>query len=522
MNKDLTITELENTFFQKHRLSKGEAFKYVEEVRNDKTVKNIQVKQDASYISALMYLYNGEFEKARKLISKFTFSYMKYPFQKFYIDCFNLLGLIETEEGNNYLAIFNIEEAIAIAKAHHVNKKLAMLYSNLEMPYEAIGDYKKLAECNEQCFKYISKKGDPNQYAIYIFNKATVEFELGHYDKSEALLKIGAEVNSKNGKFESFILSSVLLQLRIDKHLDRKEAFEKDLAEYRETIKKIKPSLIYTRDNCDLIDILFETGKFDDMNEAISRLEKINSENHSLDNDIFLASIKGRYYQKLGFMDKANEELIKQNQLLKQKEKATSAEVKKIFYYRFDFDKMVRKYQTAKKLNSILKKETNTDPLTHIPNRHALGEDEVKINKRMSSYEHFGIALADIDDFKGVNDKYGHLSGDMVLSLMGKTLHSYITDSFKVYRFGGDEFLFLFINKTDQEVLAIIKDVQDKIGSLNFYGHKDEPISISISVGYVNVSKPKMHIINYLDKADRALYSIKAQGKKAIAVWTEE
>ena len=145
-----------------------------------------------------------------------------------------------------------------------------------------------------------------------------------------------------------------------------------------------------------------------------------------------------------------------------------------------------------------------TDSLTNIPNRvalrDALGDMEEDIS---GSWYHF--AMADLDNFKKLNDTLGHEKGDQCLEEVGRIFKAFCTDDTTPFRFAGDEFCVLFKNKTLEDILWILQSVQNELRKkmLSIFGM---PVTISIGIaGYTR----EMTTTQLLQKADLALYRSK-------------
>jgi diguanylate cyclase (GGDEF)-like protein len=157
-----------------------------------------------------------------------------------------------------------------------------------------------------------------------------------------------------------------------------------------------------------------------------------------------------------------------------------------------------------------------TDGLTGLCNRRYIQELINKACDNLKSNEILTIALLDIDNFKRVNDKFGHLKGDDILRLISNTMSENIRFSDYVGRFGGDEFLLLFNNANAQSANRIIKRIQNSF----FDQTENETVggmTFSCGLAEVNVES----LLNYsteeiMNEADKKLYEVKLSGKNNI------
>lgn len=161
-----------------------------------------------------------------------------------------------------------------------------------------------------------------------------------------------------------------------------------------------------------------------------------------------------------------------------------------------------------------LKKNAEIDPLTGVMNRRAFdavcGDFALNENRTV-------LLMLDVDDFKQVNDNYGHAAGDKVLQTLARELSEGFRASDYVARLGGDEFAVLL---TDFK--GIVEEVLEmKIGRINNSLSKIDgigPVSISVGAAISDVGFSN----DMFDKADKALYDTKKKGKKGFSVFRGE
>ncbi len=154
---------------------------------------------------------------------------------------------------------------------------------------------------------------------------------------------------------------------------------------------------------------------------------------------------------------------------------------------------------------------SNMDALTKILNRRALNSHLNKLCLSDDVPYELHLLILDIDDFKLINDNYGHVIGDKILIYIANILKKTLRDGDKVFRYGGEEFV-IILNRTDykncvattERLLEIIRS-----NTLMYMGNK---IQVTASVGttqYRKTDKPD----TILARADKALYQAKATGK---------
>lgn len=162
-----------------------------------------------------------------------------------------------------------------------------------------------------------------------------------------------------------------------------------------------------------------------------------------------------------------------------------------------------------------LERLARVDPLTGLVNRReALAGMETALEPTEGPPSHLGVLFADIDGFKGINDKLGHAAGDVVLKTIASRIRHCVRDSDTVGRMGGDEILVLLPGMPD---IDRVTRVAEKIRR-----HAAEPIrvggqaiTVTLSIGAV-LAAPGQTTSTVLARADSAMYTAKAQ-KNAVA-----
>jgi diguanylate cyclase (GGDEF)-like protein len=171
----------------------------------------------------------------------------------------------------------------------------------------------------------------------------------------------------------------------------------------------------------------------------------------------------------------------------------------------------IMKYRTiAYDREEELKFISSMDQLTHALNKMSFSQKFNEMNMRRN--QRFAIAMADIDDFKAINDVYGHLAGDAVLQQFVDAMRecfSASTCESEVGRFGGDEFLIYVTGfEKDEELDAMISCFQKKVSSID----ADLHMHPSCSIGVVISESTRNSINSLINIADNALYEIKRSG----------
>ena len=164
-----------------------------------------------------------------------------------------------------------------------------------------------------------------------------------------------------------------------------------------------------------------------------------------------------------------------------------------------------------------LQKQSNIDPLTKLFNRKALEIDGRELLRHSDERNLNVVALMiDADDFKKVNDRFGHIAGDKVLILLAKLFKSSIREYDRAYRYGGEEFLILFNRATKEQAVNVAERIM-KLVHDNKLIYKNQVIHITLSMGLTEHQKGDT-LESMIERADAALYEAKRTGKDRLVI----
>ncbi len=172
-----------------------------------------------------------------------------------------------------------------------------------------------------------------------------------------------------------------------------------------------------------------------------------------------------------------------------------------------------------KKELELLQVKSQMDPLTNVFNKTVTKE---KINEKIMNSkpdETHALMIIDIDNFKSINDTHGHVLGDRVLINVVAHIKRMFREEDIVGRIGGDEFV-VFMNHVSSREDIASKAVKLFKAFKNRYREKDEAIDVTGSIGISVYPLDGMDYDELLDKADKALYEVKAQGKNNFNIYS--
>ncbi len=151
------------------------------------------------------------------------------------------------------------------------------------------------------------------------------------------------------------------------------------------------------------------------------------------------------------------------------------------------------------------------DPLTGLENRRVLDYLNQKLSRQRA--EGVYVLFIDIDDFKKINDTYGHMFGDKILrAVADRILHS-VRTSDNVIRFGGEEVVVVLHRVDEKTALGIAQRIRSEVEKLSFEDHPEVKISVSVGIAPYLGS-----LLRTIEKADKAMYEAKRQGKNRVVL----
>lgn len=157
----------------------------------------------------------------------------------------------------------------------------------------------------------------------------------------------------------------------------------------------------------------------------------------------------------------------------------------------------------------------NKDALTSLYNnkyiKHLLSK---YLNDYKQKNKRFSLIMIDIDDFKGINDNFGHMFGDTVITDVADILNDITQDNGYAGRYGGDEFIIILPKTLEKEAIILAKEIMNEIDNLNYKYSIDKKISVSIGVYENDVN----NLEECINNVDSLMYKSKISGKNCINV----
>lgn len=178
--------------------------------------------------------------------------------------------------------------------------------------------------------------------------------------------------------------------------------------------------------------------------------------------------------------------------------------------YRQSNTKYIHSYQ-----NSI------RDPLTHLYNRSYFYDTFTALMPKVCDKQPVSVIVSDLDHFKRINDRYGHLQGDKVIQFVSKVLQDSVRQNDIAARIGGEEFALLLVGAPSGVAESIAERIRLAIASQDAESSQSQlPEPITISMGVFTSTDTTVSVEECVRRADEAMYRAKEAGRNRVVVWS--
>lgn len=170
-----------------------------------------------------------------------------------------------------------------------------------------------------------------------------------------------------------------------------------------------------------------------------------------------------------------------------------------------------------KQRDELIEHLSLTDSLTGIANRRAITEFlQEHLTLAQRKQRPIAVLIADLDHFKQINDRHGHLVGDQALRLSAQCFVQSIRESDRLGRYGGEEFLIVFPQTSLQEATEIAERCRQQLSEVELYSDTQQPVPLSASFGVYGVADGQVDIDSLVRLADQNMYRAKQSGRNRV------
>ena len=498
---------------------------------NCKKILRIGMQNGDSKLLGFAYFYmayiNHLENDSRKLIRNLTLGMEHHnnaQMWDFLVRSYNLLGINFDNHGNIPAAIDYY--LIAIKYCHEYGRKYEEGYANANIGqlYFLLHDYETAISYLKEAHKCIRSNKKEKSYSRVI---VVIEISLGYCYLRKGNMKSAFPYFYRIEKADHTNLDDVY-NISI---CCFKVIFYNALAEFTKRDKLIGRMIELLDQAGSLMDVyddvfifcgfLYDAARYEELMHVLERIEVLTKSAGLTNMLLRVTRQKIKYYRTLhneaAYLQAYTDYFLLSEQVADE----NIAITKESIDLRMDMERVKEKQILIQHENKILQDKSERDPLTGLPNRNKLNDySEIAFENAYKNGAKFAVEILDIDYFKQYNDTYGHQAGDECLIKIANLLHCLIDHGIFCARYGGDEFIIIYENKTDEEILSIAGKLKEDVVTLNMINqHSSEIPVVTISQGICNtVPQKNSRIWDYLYSADMSLYHVKHTNKNNINI----
>ncbi len=467
------------------------------------------------YYLAEALLYNNRGVAGIKIALYVTKTlYNVKPHRRELVMAYNLMGN-DSMYQNPMVALENYLNALKLAEDNGFKDIIRTLYNNIGCMYMVVKDNKKAIPYLEKAWKNLKETEASNYMKFYIlYNLALSNFELGNKNKFQKYFKLLEAVVNESG---SRTVETLYLWIRIcndcySGDLDKAEA------DIKQIVLRSKNDGVGAEILCDCIIFVDGWIKYKFYDYALEALECL--ENCSINNNYFAAqrdvvALRIEAYKLLDKEDLVVSEMKRYYEISRKTEQVNHEVMANSFDARIKVKHLTEEQALAQQETKRMKEKSEMDSLTGLSNRYVL--DEFLKNKFQGFIDNgniIGMEIVDIDYFKQYNDTYGHLAGDECLKKIANILKEIQDKNTLIMRYGGDEFVVIYLNKTKEEVAQKANRLKQLVKEANIE-HKGSFSSekvLTVTQGiHVGIPEKGQSGYDFIRLVDLALYDGKIE-----------
>ena len=423
--------------------------------------------------------------------------------------CYNLMGILFATQGDMALAVNMFSEAIDDADEKGFAFLSALARSNYcEMCFSG-GEYETVIRVSKEAMKLYLKTKDDGERMLNIstllIQQAGAYLALERYDEARAALQQLDALHREHPDFPEG-LDEKIVRLFYDEKFAPANV-DRDLAACIKCLDEIQNR----NNNITWILKLMENLQSTDQTKYLAHVVDLMEKDLSKSSYPHYQLIVSKYRLDLCVKEKKSqdqilEELWHRIHLADQEQEQATRN----FHYYLELQK---KLSDEKRKATKMRLAARTDSLTGLANRRGLEEEGQKCFLDMMEQKSlFGIEILDIDHFKEINDSYGHEVGDLCLQHLGKVLQDEADHHCLPFRYGGDEFVILYVGLSQADIEAHASSIRVSLRT----PEADLPL-FTVSQGIcLGIPPASASMEEYLFQADGGLYQSKREGRDRV------
>lgn len=436
--------------------------------------------------------------------------------------CYNLIAIDTVTQGNYPMAMDNYLKALDFAETKH-GYEAGLIYSNIGELYSLVGEYEKSVRYYSTalgCFEMAEDTGFRNSNICICY----VEIARGYYllnklKEARGFIMLLEQNQQEHHEYMYNELAISGTQAIIYHAIGDTAKSDAILKNIINNINGTGVALDSFVELFNLAEFLENSGREHEFERLAEKLLECAEKTGTLNMQLRLVLLQLRHADRLGNNEEHGRYLEKFYELYKSQQAESQNINREAVNMRESLNEAEQRREAVEQQNRLLIRRSMMDALTGLPNRFTLNEFEEKsFDRAVSEGKGFAIEMLDIDCFKELNDTFGHQKGDRCLQKLAGLLEQMAGEKIFVSRFGGDEFVIIYEDMSDDEIINAAGTLKQQTEQLKI----DNPNSgvkpyMTISQGIMNSFPTALDKVwNYLHGADTALYEAKRAGKDTV------
>ena len=436
----------------------------------------------------------------------------------------NLLGIMSLNRGNAPLAMDYYMDALNYCYDYSLPDLEFLVHMNLAALYLDIKDADNSIRHYEKGYGYLKKHEDIEGYTGSLIATCVglgkAYLLKGYTDRSDEYDRmIEAECMPHAHGLEEFVIFA--FRARLYHESGRTERCMECINTIREHFSNDLPVMDIFDDVYDFMKLLLDMQEYDTLCFMLEQMEKPIETTGIKNLKKKILTLRMKYYKAVGLTTEYERCGVKYFELSLEMDRENENMVVDTIALRNRYNDLTLITNEVKRENEVLLKRSETDPLTGMYNRQKLNTfGDSAFERARKNKTGFAVEILDIDYFKEYNDNYGHQAGDRCIRFVSDSIMS-LKENPGVFcsRYGGDEFVLIYENYSEQEVFEMAKTLKERIVE-GAYEHKYSKVPIgvvTISQGiFWGIPKSGYSLWNYLHAADNNLYKVKKKSRNSI------
>ncbi|OJX40549.1 MAG: hypothetical protein BGO78_06060 [Chloroflexi bacterium 44-23] len=410
------------------------------------------------------------------------------------------MGMVYLLAGDSSQAILEFKKGLQIFQTSNNVKQLAYIYCNLAAAYKAEGEFEIFNQYLERCEKAANQIGSDYIKVDILRQRGQYEIQQGNLDAAHSYFLQSLQLAKNHGYQADQVASSIWISDIYFRRGKLKEAADLLLVVLAQAARnRYDEGSMYAHQK--LSQIYEQLG---DYANAYSNLKvyldlelKITNEK----NDLKYKSLETVY---------RTQSLQSEARIIQNKNDQLEKEISERRWVEDALRQSEEKYRRL----------ANIDQLTGLNNRRYFYELALNEYRRIKRYYHpLVILMLDIDQFKKINDQYGHLAGDQILKMVARHLRKMMREVDIIGRFGGEEFIVLLPETNIEQAIPVAKRLLNLFSNARFE-IKNELVQITVSIGLAG-HEENLSLDLLINRSDQAMHTAQKLGGNQLSVWEE-